>query len=120
MRPSERAQYLALFGIWIVGGNSKMRSVADWFIHGDIDWEWFQQNGRKWSPVISGALFGAAWWVWADALVYEHVEAGSPPPFKYNWPGIIATIALVLINLVSRDDLAEISSSGEDGADVSV
>lgn len=61
----------------------------------------------------------AAWWVWADALVHEHVVDSTSPPFKYNWPGFIATLALLLINLVSRDDLVEISSSGEEGADVS-
>jgi hypothetical protein len=61
----------------------------------------------------------AAWWIWVDALVHEEVATSSSPPFKYNWPGIVATIALLLINLVSREDLAEISVSGEDGADVS-
>ena len=36
-----------------------MSSLAAWFIYGDIDWEWWQENARKWSPVVSGALFGA-------------------------------------------------------------
>ena len=58
--------------------------------------------------------------MWADALVYEHVSGSGNPPFKYAWPGIIATLALLLINAVSRDDLAEISSSGDQGDDVSV
>jgi hypothetical protein len=34
-------------------------------------------------------------------------------------PGIVATFALLLINLVSRDDLAEISSTGDPGDNVS-
>jgi hypothetical protein len=36
-----------------------MSSLASWFIYGDIDWEWWQENTRKWSPVVAGALFGA-------------------------------------------------------------
>lgn len=50
--------------------------------------------------------------------MYEHVSGVDSVPFKYNWPGIIATLALILINLVSRDDLAEISNSGDPGDDV--
>lgn len=88
-----------------------------WFIHGEIDWEWWHEGARKWSPVIAGALFGAAWWVWADAIAYEHMYGSGRPPFKYNWPGIIATLALILINVVSRDDLSEISTSGDPGDD---
>ena len=46
------------------------------------------------------------------------MHGSGSPPFKYNWPGIIATLALILINLVSRDDLTGISSSGDPGDDV--
>ncbi|KAG7670689.1 hypothetical protein Ndes2526B_g00476 [Nannochloris sp. 'desiccata'] len=92
-----------------------MSSLASKFIYGDIDWDWWQENTRKWSPVVAGALFGAAWWSWADAIVFEHVSGAGSPPFKYCLPGIVATLALLLINLVSRDDLAEVSSTGDPG-----
>ena len=36
-----------------------MSSLATWFIHGEIDWEWWHEGARKWSPVIAGGLFGA-------------------------------------------------------------
>lgn len=42
---------------------------------------------------------------------------GTGYPFKYNWPGIVATIALVLINALPRQDLAELSESMEEGAE---
>jgi hypothetical protein len=48
--------------------------------------------------------------------VHAHL-AGAPVPFKFQWPGIVATAALVLINLVSRADVAEAAASGEEGAE---
>lgn len=133
---------------------NRMSRIADWFIHGEVDWDWWQEQSQKWSPVVAGGLFGggergrprcllhhttgvqnrpcchtccpepllarapAAWWVWADALVYEQTTQGLSPPFKYQLPGIVATVALLLINLVSRYDLTEIAQSGDEGADV--
>lgn len=95
-----------------------MRSLASWFIHGDLDWEWFGSVARKWGPVLAGGLFGAAWWIWADALVYERVAHSASPPFKYNWPGILSTLALILINVISRDDMLDISESGDTETEV--
>lgn len=63
--------------------------------------------------------FGAAWWSWADALVSQHgIEGEDSVPFKYSLPGIVATLALILINMVSRDDLVEISEGGEEDVNV--
>ena len=51
--------------------------------------------------------------------------AAAPPPrragfpFKYWLPGLVATLALLLMNLLSRDQLREAAESGEEGADVS-
>jgi len=50
--------------------------------------------------------------------VYERVAHSSSPPFKYNWPGILSTLALVLINIISRDDLLDISESGDTDTEV--
>ena len=54
-----------------------------------------------------------------DAFVYEKAVEGLSPPFKYNWPGIVATLALLLINLMSRDQLREASTEMDEGAGVS-
>ena len=97
-----------------------MRSgLAQWFIHGEWDTEWWREQAVEWSPGIAGAIFGAAWWAWADAIVYEKAIEHHSPPFKYNWPGIIATLALIFINLISRADLRDIADSGEEGSNVS-
>ena len=45
--------------------------LIDWFIYGDMDWEAFNVRCRKYAPVLAGALFGAGWWCWADAVIYE-------------------------------------------------
>lgn len=64
---------------------------------------------------MAGALFGAAWWSWADALVSQHgVEGEGSAPFKYSWPGIIATLSLILINMISKDDLQDIVDTADD------
>jgi hypothetical protein len=54
-----------------------------------------------------------------DAYIYEKAVEGVSPPFKYNWPGIVATLALLLINLMSRDQLMEASTEMEEGSGVS-
>ena len=65
--------------------------------------------------------FGAGWWCLIDALVYSRVVLNESYPFTYNLPGIIATVALIMMNLVSRDDLANMgdSYSSDEGSEVS-
>ena len=41
-------------------------------------------------------------------------DPGKHVPFKYAWPGIIATVALLLINMLPKDDLQDIADSGDD------
>jgi len=36
-----------------------MKFVADWFIHGDVDWDEVEEACRKWGSLVAGALFGA-------------------------------------------------------------
>jgi hypothetical protein len=66
--------------------------------------------------------FGAAWSFWVDALVYSSTVLHESYPFTYNIPGIVATIALIMMNLVSRDDLANMGDafSSEEGSEVRV
>jgi hypothetical protein len=42
------------------------------------------------------------------------VEGASKTPAKYAWPGIVATLSLILINMLPRDELQDISDSGDD------
>ncbi|KAI7842783.1 hypothetical protein COHA_003529 [Chlorella ohadii] len=92
-------------------------NLARWFIEGEVDYDWWLGQLQSWGPVVAGALFGAGWWCWADALVYQKAVVGSPYPFSYNWPGIVATLALVMINLLPRRDLAEAGDSLEEGGE---
>lgn len=94
-----------------------MRGIAEWFIYGEVDWEYCIENLKEWGPIVSGALFGAGWWCWMDAVVYQKAVVMEGFPFKYSIPGIVATVALILMNLLSRDQLREASESGEEGAD---
>ncbi|KAL4854493.1 Transmembrane protein 50 [Chlorella vulgaris] len=63
--------------------------------------DWWRDSGRRWGPSIAGALFGAGWWCWVDAVA----TSSSHIPFSQYLPGLIATFALVMINSVRRDEL---------------
>ncbi|GAX76275.1 hypothetical protein CEUSTIGMA_g3719.t1 [Chlamydomonas eustigma] len=66
--------------------------------------QWWNENARRWGPIVSGVLFGAGWWFWADAIALSPHRV----PFDQYLPGIIATLALVMINLIRKDELADI------------
>jgi hypothetical protein len=34
-------------------------NLAKWFIEGEVDWDYWQQQLSEWGPVAAGALFGA-------------------------------------------------------------
>lgn len=55
--------------------------------------------------MAAGALFGAGWWCFVDAIVLSKAILGEKVPFVYWVPGFVATIALVLMNLVPRESL---------------
>mmetsp|Transcript_31909 Transcript_31909/g.70919 ORF Transcript_31909/g.70919 Transcript_31909/m.70919 type:complete len:167 (+) Transcript_31909:95-595(+) len=76
---------------------------ADYFISPSII-RWWNDKARHWGPIVSGVLFGAGWWFWFDAVA----TAQHKVPFDHYIPGIIATLALVMINLIRRDDLSDI------------
>ncbi|PSC67051.1 transmembrane 50-like protein [Micractinium conductrix] len=82
-------------------------NLAKWFIEGEVDWEFWNKALAAWGPAVAGALFGAGWWCWADAYVYQHAVVGAAYPFKYNLPGIVATVAMIMINLLPRRDLMD-------------
>ena len=51
---------------------------------------------------VSGALFGAGWWVWIDAVTCAYRKI----PFAHHLPGIIMTLSIVLINCVGKGELS--------------
>ncbi|MEW5302747.1 MAG: hypothetical protein WDW36_005497 [Sanguina aurantia] len=61
-------------------------------------------KAKAYGPAGAGALFGAGWWFWADAIT----TSPSTVPFLEYLPGIIATLALIMINCIRRDDLAAV------------
>ncbi len=79
------------------------------------DPEYLESTLRKWGPIMAGGLFSGAWWCWASAVVIQKgVEGHTNPPGKYLWPTLLSCISLVLINMLSRDQLRDILSSGDD------
>ena len=55
-------------------------------------------QAKAYGPGISGALFGGGWWFWVDACAASHTQV----PFVQYLPGIVATIALIMINAIRR------------------
>ncbi|MFS7983653.1 hypothetical protein Hanom_Chr11g00977021 [Helianthus anomalus] len=52
-------------------------------------------------PGIAGAVFGAGWWFWVDAVVCSAVKVS----FLHYLPGIFASLAALMFNCVRRDDI---------------
>ncbi|CAA2960689.1 transmembrane 50A [Olea europaea subsp. europaea] len=60
--------------------------------------------GELWAifgPGFSGAVFGAGWWFWVDAVVCSSVKV----PFLHYLPGIFASLAALMFNTVNKEDL---------------
>ena len=55
-------------------------------------------QAKAYGPGISGALFGGGWWFWVDACAASHTQV----PFVQYLPGIVATLALIMINAIRR------------------
>lgn len=91
--------------------------LYQWFVFGEFDWGYWSERCREYCPVIAGALFGAGWWCWLDALVYSSAVMGDKIPITYHIPGWVATVGLVFMNLVSRDELRQAGDAYEDGAE---
>ncbi|KAJ7563628.1 hypothetical protein O6H91_03G117700 [Diphasiastrum complanatum] len=66
-------------------------------------------SGDVWTafgPGLAGAIFGAGWWFWVDAVVCSQ----STVPFLHYLPGIFASLAALMFNCVKKEDLQEYSS----------
>ncbi|KAL9271675.1 Transmembrane protein 50-like protein [Drosera capensis] len=52
-------------------------------------------------PAFSGAVFGAGWWFWVDAVVCSSVKVS----FVHYLPGIFASLAALMFNCVRKEDI---------------
>ncbi|MBA0681805.1 hypothetical protein Goari_023581 [Gossypium aridum] len=60
--------------------------------------------GELWAifgPGVAGAVFGAGWWFWVDAVVCSSVNVS----FVHYLPGIFASIAALMFNCVRKEDI---------------
>ena len=59
--------------------------------------ELWEEKGHDYGVMGSGALFGAGWWFWLDAVCQ------NPTPPLHHLPGVAATLAVVMINALDPD-----------------
>ncbi|KAK4387294.1 hypothetical protein Sango_2336000 [Sesamum angolense] len=52
-------------------------------------------------PGVAGAVFGAGWWFWVDAVVCSSVKV----PFVHYLPGIFASVSALMFNCVRKEDI---------------
>ncbi|XP_047050048.1 transmembrane protein 50 homolog [Lolium rigidum] len=64
-------------------------------------------------PGVAGALFGAGWWFWVDAVVCSAVKVS----FIHYLPGIFASVSALMFNCVSKEDLGGDYYSAYGGGD---
>ncbi|XP_022887939.1 uncharacterized protein LOC111403603 isoform X2 [Olea europaea var. sylvestris] len=62
-------------------------------------------------PGVAGAVFGAGWWFWVDAVVCSSVKVS----FVHYLPGIFASLAALMFNSVKKDDVIDQYSPYDEG-----
>ncbi|KAI8390230.1 hypothetical protein BD560DRAFT_380333 [Blakeslea trispora] len=65
------------------------------------------KKGRQIGAYLSGGLLALGWWVFLDAVIYN---ASIPSPgdsmgFEDSIPGILATLGMMVINLIDKKNL---------------
>ncbi|WMV54047.1 hypothetical protein MTR67_047432 [Solanum verrucosum] len=61
----------------------------------------FSELWAIFGPGVSGAVFGAGWWFWVDAVVCSSVKIS----FLHYLPGIFASLAALMFNCVRKEDI---------------
>lgn len=70
-----------------------------------VDWDSVYERVQPFSVFVAGALFGLAWWLWADAIAVSiALQHASFNPLSVL-PAIAATVAVCIMNCVSREDV---------------
>lgn len=74
-------------------------------------------NHRPYSAFAAGTIFGIAWWLFADAVVYSAAMLNMPFNALWLLPGVIATVSILLMNTVTPDDVTS-NTYGDEAATV--
>lgn len=69
----------------------------------------WEDKAKDYGPTFSGMLFGFGWWFWMDAVLVNHVSK-----VEQFIPGIIATLAVLIMNLVTREDVSDYDPFDDD------
>ncbi|MEW5308827.1 MAG: hypothetical protein WDW38_000757 [Sanguina aurantia] len=93
------------------GGDMLVMNLPPWLRWpecrcGVIDWSMIHGICQPHATMVAGLLFGVGWWVWADSVVYGTSVLNE----RFNpvtlLPGIVATFAIIIMNLIGRDDVS--------------
>jgi len=57
------------------------------------------------ASLVAGVLFGVGWWLLGDAAGYAAMTEPKPVSGEYIIPGLLATLALILLNIWNWSDL---------------
>jgi hypothetical protein len=60
---------------------------------------------QPYGMLAAGALFGAGWWSWCDVILRSSLVTHTPISPAYHIPGVVATIAVILMACIQRDDV---------------
>jgi hypothetical protein len=74
---------------------------------------------RPYGMLLAGGLFGAGWWAWCDVLLRSSLVLHTKVSPLYCIPGIVATIAVILMAVINREDTDSYIGYGDDGEEVS-
>lgn len=72
--------------------------------------DFYVEHVKRHGAGLSGAAFGCGWWAWADGVL----AASHKVPFVQWLPGLVATLALLLINSVRWDEIQGLDPWDED------
>ena len=64
--------------------------------------------------LLAGLIFGLGWLLWIDAHAYAATNYGQTPDGTYWIPGILQTIGLLMLNVITWEAVADSDSLMED------
>jgi hypothetical protein len=73
---------------------------------------------RPYGMLLAGGLFGAGWWAWCDVLLRSSLVLHTKVSPLYCIPGIVATVAVILMAVISREDTDGYIGYEDDGEQV--
>lgn len=85
----------------------------------DFDISHVTQVIQPYGVLVAGALFGSGWWIWVDAIVYSAAALGVTVNPVYHIPGIVASLAVIIMGSIRRDDAYGDTSYGDEDVAVS-